>query len=509
MDYKAFVDSKKSLIVAPAGHGKTHTIAECLKVTKGRQLILTHTHAGIASLKAKFKKFAIPSSHYRIETISGFLQRYVLSFYTGNDRPKQEENLFHKTILNEALPIFRARLTQAVLKASYSGIFIDEYQDCSIAQHQVIMEMATILPCHILGDPLQGIFDFEGEIVNFERDLNKFERFPDLPTPHRWESNGNNPKLGELVAKVRGRLENSSKFSLLNEPGHGRHLIDTKGQSVTDPQNNFGSELRKVICSSEPYQAFQSMLIIVPEYINEDGTLAGKVSDRANLLKRIDFDGSITLLEAIDDSNFYTNAAKLDDLIVKIKSARKPIKRTYEALNLIFQKTSPQGRSNIGLNDWFTKSVSQDWKTKTKQGDCKFDSTVFKSKVKCFVSSPSYDTLFKVIEFLDTSIKCKYQVRSELAKDLIRCVNQAALTDCTAIEAMKAHKNVVRRTGRKIVGKCLGTTLLTKGLEFDTVVILDAHKFSCPKHFYVAITRCCKQLIIFADGNEFAPYATS
>jgi len=41
---------------------------------------------------------------------------------------------------------------------------------------------------------------------------------------------------------------------------------------------------------------------------------------------------------------------------------------------------------------------------------------------------------------------------------------------------MKKQKNILRRIGRKIFGKCMGTTLLTKGLEFDTVVILNAHK---------------------------------
>ncbi len=48
MDYAGFVSKAKSFIVAPAGYGKTYAIAECLKHTKGKQLILTHTHAGVA-----------------------------------------------------------------------------------------------------------------------------------------------------------------------------------------------------------------------------------------------------------------------------------------------------------------------------------------------------------------------------------------------------------------------------------------------------------------------------
>ena len=71
---------------------------------------------------------------------------------------------------------------------------------------------------------------------------------------------------------------------------------------------------------------------------------------------------------------------------------------------------------------------------------------------------------------------------------------------------MKNIRNVKRRMGRKIVGKCIGTTLLTKGLEFDTVAILNTHKFNCPKNLYVALTRASKRLIIFTTNRILSPY---
>ena len=69
---------------------------------------------------------------------------------------------------------------------------------------------------------------------------------------------------------------------------------------------------------------------------------------------------------------------------------------------------------------------------------------------------------------------------------------------------MVLYKNILRRSGRKISGKCIGTTALTKGLEFDTVAILDAHEFTCPKNFYVAVTRASKMLIIFTKDEKFS-----
>ena len=52
----------------------------------------------------------------------------------------------------------------------------------------------------------------------------------------------------------------------------------------------------------------------------------------------------------------------------------------------------------------------------------------------------------------------------------------------------------------------MGTTLLTKGLEFDTVAVLDAHKFKNPENFYVAITRASKKLVIFKNNKILSAY---
>ena len=68
-------------------------------------------------------------------------------------------------------------------------------------------------------------------------------------------------------------------------------------------------------------------------------------------------------------------------------------------------------------------------------------------------------------------------------------------------EAMKLIKGRIRHQGRRIHGRIIGTTLLTKGLEFDTVVVWNAHKFEDAKNFYVAISRACKKLILLTNTN--------
>ena len=48
--------------------------------------------------------------------------------------------------------------------------------------------------------------------------------------------------------------------------------------------------------------------------------------------------------------------------------------------------------------------------------------------------------------------------------------------------------------------------LVQISLQMHTVAILDAHKFDCQKHLYVAITRACKKLVIFTENVTLSPY---
>lgn len=73
--------------------------------------------------------------------------------------------------------------------------------------------------------------------------------------------------------------------------------------------------------------------------------------------------------------------------------------------------------------------------------------------------------------------------------------------ESSCLERMKTYKNKIRIVGRKVKGKCIGNTWLTKGLEFDDVIILDAHKYKDCNNFYVAVSRACKNLYIFSETS--------
>jgi len=154
------------------------------------------------------------------------------------------------------------------------------------------------------------------------------------------------------------------------------------------------------------------------------------------------------------------------------------------------------------LGDWFNENGL---KNKRLAVD-KLVSENLKSIIDKFISSPSSENIRSIILEVKNGLKAKY-ARDELLYTVLSTLKDSSFEEVSVYEAMKNRRNVVRRSGRKILGKCMGTTLLTKGLEFDTVAILNADNFDCPKNLYVALTRCCKNLIIFSSSSTLSPYS--
>lgn len=78
-------------IIAPAGHGKTEMISEMVKRTEGKQLLLTHTNAGVDAIERRlqseiFKKrstvylrllLSAQSGVYHIATLENLIKLYL------------------------------------------------------------------------------------------------------------------------------------------------------------------------------------------------------------------------------------------------------------------------------------------------------------------------------------------------------------------------------------------------------------------------------------------------
>lgn len=464
--YKNFIASSKSLLIAPAGYGKTHTIAECLMFTTGHQLILTHTHAGVASIKEKVKK-TNPSCKFTIETISSFAQKYVEAFYCKSDKPEQDNNAYFPFIIQIATKLFTIKPIFEIIKATYSGLFVDEYQDCTVSQHQLIISLSEHLPLHILGDPLQGIFGFNGEqLVDFSTAFNDFDG-SELTEPWRWKNT--NAPLGDSLKSIRDKLNTNQPINLNDYAAISKYIVQESDLYV--PTNAYYTKISQLLNSES------SLLIIYPISENKNA--------RIKIVKQ--FKNRLRLVEAIDSSEFYDLSHKLD-FCTPVNSFQVLL----EICAVLFKKTV--------IDNWLNDTGV---KTKRDEDDRKIIEPI-KNNILLSTQHKSLK-LFSQTICLIKDLPENICYRKELFNDLCKALNTAYGNNSSVYDAMKEIRNIKRRVGRKINGKCIGTTLLTKGLEFDTVVLLNAHKFSDVKNLYVALTRATKNLVVFTENEILNP----
>lgn len=493
VDWTSYLKCQRGLLIAPAGHGKTTAIADCIMQCpeESRYLILTHTHAGIASLRAKFNEKNIPQKKYQLDTITGFAQRYVLSFKKNRDLPSVEEKTYFSTVVQYCTQLIDYAVVQLIIKASYDGIFVDEYQDCTTDQHKMILTLAKNLPLHVLGDPLQGIFSFEKTpLVDFERDLFGFEKFNLLSYPWRWH--GINEALGNQILSMRKCLEMHKPIQL--------DSINCTGLTVVHhilPADLHNSSFLSLLRTTIMKNMSDSFLIIYPSYkeTRKDGQIQprGSIKDRVDLKIAIDYGYNFHMLDAIDSDKFYSCSKKIDEFINACQDKRKiqKIKALYDIMKAMhFGATA--------MNDWIDRDNNR-LKRKREQ-ECKSKGEKLQSLFSSFEENPNLPNLMKIFDNFYSLIsnKCHFK---ELYREIKRASNIAESEDIPLYEAMTHLKNNVRHIGRKIEGRCIGTTLLTKGLEFDTVVLYEAQKFMDAKNFYVAISRARKNLIIITSNS--------
>ena len=480
-----FLNNPKGLMIAAAGHGKTYCIAECVKLSNANccQLVLTHTHAGISSLKKKFSEKCIDTHKYEIQTITGFSQRLVFSFCNKNDIPYSQDNkLFFPWVIKKAAQLLSIKSIQKIIQISYQGLFVDEYQDCDISQHSLVMILANLMPVHIFGDPLQGIFDFNGEKVNFAKDLGQFTQFDLLQKPWRWLINDNNPELGKCILWYRKELyKDKTDFKLVNNRKSGFNVIIPRG----------GNEIAQLMYISAVVRNIksESVLVLIPSYYDmSQNRLRGDCNDRAKIKSQLSLYG-YTLIEAIDQKDYYSTASKIDETYIKMRRARFKVKKIFNILlQLSFNKSE--------LEDWI--DVGND-RVKNRRKEFSKKSECLATMCNTFILNPCSESFLPIIDFFLFEQKTKSK-RPDIVYANRKCVANSISNGESVYENMNQYKNKIRMSGRKVLGKCIGTTLLTKGLEFDTVIILWANLIRDKRNFYVAISRACKELYVFSNS---------
>jgi DNA helicase-2/ATP-dependent DNA helicase PcrA len=395
-------------------------------------------------------KHGVPARTTRIETIAGWCLRYGKAFpITAGLEETEPVGAQWNTVYVGVKRLLGNSSIVKIIKGSYSRVFVDEYQDCTVVQHEIIRGIAEQIPTCVLGDPLQGIFRFAGGGLSWKRDVESvFPLLGELTTPWRWKER--NEDLGEWLKGVRSALIRGESIDFSKGP------IEWKESSF---ENQLGASLA-ALKKSGP-------VVVTRKWPRDAHAIARRLGGRFQSMEEIEckdllaFAGSLDATKGRDRLKavygFCTECWTGIEGLVKGAEAREEVREAFKAVEV---------DESVGAV----------------------------LAVMLIIESRSGD-----------GIKL---FRRELWNEAKRTLTQFRPGEAgTVAEAAWAIRNRARLVGRAREARCVSRTLLVKGLEFNHAVVLDADEFEDPKHagdgarlLYVAVTRGSHSLSVLSKS---------
>lgn len=460
-----FATARRAVVIAPAGCGKTELIVRSVaSVDNQRDLILTHTHAGLRVVKERLHRFRIGRKRAVVETIAGWCLRLAASYPKLSSIPTVAPSSDEwGGVYQAAVDALGVTAIRAMIANSYSGLYVDEYQDCTKGQHAVIRALAELLPCRVVGDPLQSIFNFGDDIIDWSTDVETFyDALPRLETPHRWAAS--NPELGHWLLSVREDLLRGGTVNLADMP-------------VT--RIAAASPAAIVACKRLMGAAGAEGTVVAI------GRFAPPCHDFAK--NTHGFVG----LEPVECPDLLEWASKMDDASPSVQASIVTllITRCFSGLSQL--KTDADKYQHGGSPT-------------VKSG--KF--APLRTTIKRLAQTGNATDLVSIFETVNGT-KHLHEgriFRPELWNDAMRASRGVADAKAATLhDAAWARRDYLRNTGGKMPRFAVGRPLLIKGLEFDHALVLAAGAVEFNREeLYVALTRGSATLTVASDSALLA-----
>jgi len=459
----------RGLVVSPAGCGKTQLICEALKRHSGSKpiLVLTHTNAGVAALRARLERARVTSSSYRLSTIDGWAIRLISTFpaRSGHDPAILEGNRpNYPAIRTAALGLLRDAHVDDVIAASYSRLLIDEFQDCSIRQFAIVYFAARTLPTCVLGDPLQAIFGFgDDPLAKWQEHIcTHFPLASELTHPWRW-INAGSENLGRWLLDVRGRLLRREPIDLASAPPGVMHI-------QLDGSDDHRKRLHACRVNAPGEEG--SVLII--------GDSTSPASQRQYASQT---PGAVTV-EAVDLRDLVTFADNLD------VSASDVLRQVAEFAQSVM--------TNVGVPELVQRVES------LLKGTARKEPTAAERAALVMLRERTHGSVLDLLHELNKQ-SGTHVYRPAVLRSCFRALNMCVGTDPPDFrEAAIRVREQNRLQGRRLPRRAVGSTLLLKGLEAEVAVILDADNLDA-RNLYVGMTRGSQRLVICSRDRVLTP----
>jgi AAA domain len=454
--YEALARSASGFVESPAGCGKTEAIVRTVShYCDGCQLVLTHTHAGVDALRERFKDHRVARAKYHVDTIAGWSWGWV-RMYPSNARYIGPTDIADWSRVYSAMrQLLQKDFVRSGILNSYRGIIVDEYQDCTVPMHQLIVELKRLLPCRVLGDELQGVFGFRDDALVTWADV-RAEFASDLgalDTPHRWIKAGH-----ELLG--RWLLNNRALFRQEREPDYGNSPISCH----TTRYAELSRQLVRTI-----YEKQGRVCIIGPKMRRlPAGIETALVNQRFRVLEPNDLTALRELIETLAQGQ-----------------------QSDKAIGIIeFFKAAFGGFADYEQS--FFHSILTQRTQRVRRGDRK---TLCDKHTEGATPRLLLDLLAYAARRDDMPCKLKDSVSA------LSCILEQHVESGVDLRTLYAGEISKRQyQSRSKVHRCIGSTLLVKGLEFDHAIVVRAPNWQKSwgnyKDLYVALTRGAKSATV-------------
>lgn len=336
--------------------------------------------------------------------------------------------------------VLSTRAGRAVLAASFSGVYVDEYQDCTENQHLLVDALADVLPTRLLGDPLQGIFGFAGKLVDWDLVRRTYDEVGELTVPYRWRST--NPALGEWLIDARARLLAGQ------EPNWSSTALTVGGCRDVDQ-----------ILACGRFRTTPSV-VAIRKWPRDERSVASRLG------------GAFTSMETIDSKDLFAIARRFDGA-------------TGAGLAVATIDLAEQCMTNTGAHLKSARARLAQGALPTPRSQAANAAAVDELNKVALEGHTAVPRALLAI----SSLPNVRVYRHELLDETLRALrSRRASSEQTLEQVVWSLRDDARRRGRAVPTRVVSRTLLVKGLEFDHTLVLDANELSV-EELYVAITR--------------------
>ena len=447
--FRAIADAASGFVEAPAGCGKTEAIVRTVGgYCADPQLVLTHTHAGVDALRQRFRDHRVPAARYHVDTIAGWAWGWVRKYPANAGYCASADFVDWNAVYAGMTGLLKKKFVKQGVVNSYAGVIVDEYQDCTVPMHQLILGLKELLPCRVLGDDLQGVFGFrEDPLVTWSAVQEDFaSSLGQLRTPYRWMRAGNS-RLGEWLLGTRDTFRAQREPDYRGSPVHRR----------TVPFRRLGGELLRLTDEKEG-----RICVVGPKARSLHSGM------ETMLVKR-----GYRVVEAND-------LTALRRLMVAL-CGESPARRSDGAMAFL----SGVYGGLPAADKTFIEKILHGRQQNPRRDDRR-------RLYAAHTAGTTPELLLDLLTYIEgmDGVPCK---RRESVSAL-KCILEEHIESGADLASLYAAEIASRKyQSRSNVYRCIGSTLLVKGLEFDHAVILrDSNwqrSWGNHRDLYVALTR--------------------